>query len=212
MRRALIAAGLVALLVAPAIARDRHSGRKKGRVVRVERSRNSGHDMLRVCSNPQGDGSATCYGRPPKIGEVGTVVDENGVRGTVRVQSVTAQMDQCQNESSWAVTSTLQNGDLSQVTWQGTMLFDYTPAPTAHVIQNNGQLTIPSQRAGETLMSALDNDNDAVPDLMITWYYCDLSGAVMQYGQGNNAYCMVYYARSGAKYDELRIDVVKNCY
>jgi ribosomal 30S subunit maturation factor RimM len=211
MRRALVAAGLLALLVAPALARNK-SSRKKGRVVRVERSRNSGHDMVRVCSNPAADGSATCYGRPPRPGEVGTVIDENGVRGTVRVQTVTAQMDTCQNESSWAITGTVQNGDLSAVTWQGTMLFDYTPTAMSHVIQNNNQIPVPSQRPSETLMTMVDNNSDDQPDLMITWYYCDMSGTALNYGQGQNAYCMVYYGRDGSKYEELRIDIVKNCY
>jgi ribosomal 30S subunit maturation factor RimM len=211
MGRALVAAGLLALVVTPAIARDKKN-RKKGRVVRVERSRNSGHDFVRVCSNPQSDGSAMCYGRPPKPGELGTVIDENGVRGTVRVQTVAPVVDQCQNESSWSITSTVQNGDLSQVTWQGTMLFDYTPSTVAHVIQNNNQIPVPSQRPSETLMTMVDNDSDDQPDLMITWYYCDLSGTAVNYGQGQNAYCMVYYARDGSKYDELRVDVVKNCY
>jgi hypothetical protein len=217
MRRAAVALALLGVCAVPALARNRHK-KKRGKVVRVERS-SGARGAIRMCSSPTNsatnagyNASATCYGRPPKPGETGTVVDSTGVLGTVEIGTVAPGYDSCKNENYWSVEGTTRSGNLSTVTWQAALLFDYEPAATAKAIQNTANVLVPSQRAGETLMAAIDQDNDNIAELIITYYYCDLSGAVAQQGGGSQAYCMVYYQRNGSRYDELRIDVVKSCY
>lgn len=58
MRRVLLAAALVAIAT-PSAARSK----RRGKVVRIERARTRGKGALRMCSNPQADGKAVCYGQ-----------------------------------------------------------------------------------------------------------------------------------------------------
>lgn len=215
MRRALVVAAVLAAVAAPAFARARSKPKKrKGKVVRIERSRRSKADLLRVCTGPQVGGSAICWGLPPKPGELGMVIDETGEKGRVRVDSVTPIPDCAQNESSWTLNGKVESGDLSTVSTQGLVLFDFAERGAARIIQQNGQIVMPGPRVGETLMSAVDTDGDDQPEMIVTWYYCDLTGAQQPYGTLSTAYCMVYYERStpGGPLEELRNDVVKYCY
>lgn len=215
MRRAAAALVLVGAVAVPALARK--DKRKRGRVVRVERA-SGARGTLRMCSSPQAtaqtagfNASATCYGQPPRPGEIGTVVDYTGVLGTVEIAKVTEGFDSCQNVNYWSVEGTVRSGNLAGVTWQAALLFDYEPAAAAKAIQNTVSVAVPSQR-GETVMTAIDQDSDNTAELIITYYYCDLSANVAQQGGGSQAYCMVYWQRDNARYNELRIDVVKSCY
>jgi hypothetical protein len=190
-------------------------GRRRGKVVRVERSRLDGVGTPRLCTNPRPDGGASCYGRPPAVGEVGMVVDENGVRASVRVQEVKPVHDQCGNVNSWEVTTLVRSGDVAQVTMSGAMLFDWAATAKSRTMlpgyYGQAQIPIPGGRQHETLMGAIDDDGDDRADLIVTWYSCDSLGNVTQYSRGGH-YCVVHYARDGAGYQQLRIDVVRNCF
>src|SRR5262249_3168066 len=184
-------------------------GRKKGRVVRVERAHGGTSGFVRMCSNPTPQGTANCFGRPPAVGEIGTVIDDSGVRATIEIQKGDAQNRSCGNASSWNITTTTVTGDTSQIGYQAQILLDDRRAAAAKLV-TGGQLP-PTARPGETLMASFDEDGDADTDLMVSWYPCDQVGTAQGYGQAT-AYCMVYYAKTGGTLDPLRVDIVKNCY
>jgi hypothetical protein len=205
--RAAFALVIVALAALPAQAK-----RKKGRVVRIERSHSGTPRTLRMCSNPQADGSAVCYGVPPEIGETGIVVDDGGVKGRVTINSVSPSLDTCGNATGWNVTSTVISGDLSQLTSSGAIMLDYDVGQGAHVISNNTP-PLPNPRSTEIEMIAYSNDGDDVPEIFESWYMCDLGGVERSWATGQAGYyCLVYYGRADNAYREERVDVVKNCY
>ncbi len=207
--RALIAiAALGAALAVPGDGAAK--GKRRGKVVRVERSPHGSAGTPRICQY-RTDGGGTCWGKPPKVGEVGTVIDEVGIRATARVQRVTAQPDSCGNDTWYEIMTTVEAGDIAQLSGSPQFIVDWaTPARTRAMI-NNGQIVIPSGRLGESLMTALDHDSDDLPDLIFTYYTCDPGGNLVTTGPGG-AYCFVYYERESGSYAELRQDIVKTCY
>jgi len=208
MSRSLLAAALVAAIAMPADAgRKAKSGKRKGKVVRVERSRLDGVGMVRMCVNVQPDGTAYCYGKPPRVGEVATVFDETGRRANLVITTVTPQPDQCGNEVNWMIASNVQ-GDLSQISYMHSALIDWEGDARTHTVQ---AVQIPGLRPGENVWTGFDDDGDQVADLVITSYSCDASGTTQQYGAGATGYCMSYYRREGSSYAMLRTDVVTQC-
>jgi hypothetical protein len=213
---AIVASAALLLVAGDGAARSKKAKKgakgKKGKVVRVERS-SVGAGVVRWCANPRPDGGATCYGLPPEVDEVGVVMDETGTRATVKVTEVKPTLDQCGNTASWEVASNVQSGDLAQLnSGVAGMTFDWktTTRSKAMNIYGNVPVVAPGLHQGEMLLGAIDDDADDKPDLLIVWFYCDASGVSTQYGQGGH-YCVVHYARDGASYQELRLDVVKNC-
>jgi hypothetical protein len=215
LRPALAIAAAAALLVAAGdgFARSRKAKKgKKGKVVRIERS-SVGGGVVRWCGNPRPDGGATCWGLPPEVGEIGFVLDETGQRAQVRVSAVKGTVDQCGNIASWEVSSDVQSGDLMQLNVSvGAMVFDWKTTSRSKAMNIYGTVPVvaPGLHQNEMVLGAIDDDGDDKPDLMLTWFYCDAQGVSQQYGQGGH-YCVVHYGRDGASYQELRLDVVKNC-
>lgn len=209
---AIVAGAALVLSAGDGLAREKKKKGKRGKVVRVERTRIGG-GLPRWCGNPRADGGATCWGLPPEVGEVGVVLDESGTRALVRVTAVKGTQDACGNTASWEVSSDVQSGDLSQLnTSVGAMVFDWktTTRSKAVNIYGNVPVVAPGMHQGEMVLGAVDDDGDDKADLMLTWFYCDGSGTSVQYGQGGH-YCVVHYARDGSGYDQLRLDIVKNC-
>jgi hypothetical protein len=210
-----IAAGAALVLAAgDGLARDKakKKGARKGKVVRVERSRLEGR-LPTFCGNPRVDGGATCWGRPPEVGDLGAVLDDSGLRATVRVTAVKATLDACGNTASWELSSEVRSGDLTQLnTGIGAMVFDWktTSRSKAMNIYGNPPVVAPGHHKDEYVLGAVDDDADNRAELILAWFYCDASGNSTQYGQGGH-YCVVHYARDGGLYKELRLDVVKNC-
>ena len=207
---AVIAAGSLALAAGDGLAKKKRG--KKGKVVRVERTRLGG-GAPRLCGNPRTDGGATCWGLPPEVGDVATVLDDAGPRGTVRISQVKGTLDPCGNVSSWEVSGQLQSGDLMTLnTAAAAFVIDWktTTRSKAMNIYGNPPVAVPGQHPNEMLLGAVDDDADGSADLMLTWFYCDATGTSAPYGQGGH-YCVVHYARDGGSYKQLRLDVVKNC-
>lgn len=202
------AAALVAVLVVPGDGDAK--GKRRGKVVRVERSSRGGAGTPRICQY-RSDGGGTCWGRPPKVGEVGTVIDEVGIRATARVLKVTAQPDSCGNDTWYELMTEVQAGDVSQLTGSPQFIVDWSSPARTRAMTNNGQIVIPGGRLGESLMTALDHDSDDLADLIFTYYTCDPGGNLVTTGPGG-AYCFVYYQRDAGGYREMRTDVVKTCY
>jgi len=203
-----LALAMIALVATPAAGK----GRKRGKVVRVERNKQGPGHALRMCSNPEGNGQWNCYGQAPEMDELGTVVDESGVRGTVRITGVTPVDDSCGNPSSWKIATAVATGDVSSVSYQGAVMLDFDTSALARVLVN-ASTPIPSGRSNETMMIQLDNDGDDVPESLEAWYPCDSVNNMQVWNSGQQGwYCLVYYQRNGGLYDQLRVDNVKNCY
>jgi hypothetical protein len=189
--------------------------RRKGKVVRVERTRHEGAGLPRLCSqvqpDGQGGGTASCSGPPVQEGEVGSVVTENGQIAVLGVRSVQPMADGCGNTYAWQLTTDVRQGNLDQVTWQTYLLFDWKTNAQSRTLPNASMIPAPGGRTGEQIWAGIDDDGDEQPELMISWFTCDAAGQPSPYGQGG-ANCYVYYKREGSAYTELRLDVVKSCY
>src|SRR5688500_6216630 len=71
---------------------------RRGKVVRVERPRLTARESLRACLfSDSNEEKFTCFGTvPPDIGDVFTIVDDNGYRGRARVTKVdVGEYDNC---------------------------------------------------------------------------------------------------------------------
>lgn len=211
MSRSLLAALLVAAIAMPADAgrkaRKGVSGKRKGKVVRVERSRLDGAGVVRLCGQVQPDGTAYCWGKAPVEGEIATIFDETGRRANLVIRTVTPQQDTCGNTTSWVLATTVQGGDISQLSYSHSALIDWEGDARTHTVQ---AVPIPGLRPGENVWTGFDDDGDQTADLVITSFSCDTSGNVSQtYPSG--AYCMSYYRREGSSYNMLRTDIVPSC-
>ena len=210
MRRAALAALVPVVAVAVAGVAEARRGKRKGKVVRVERGSSDAALVPRLCYPVQPDGTAYCYGAPPQVGEVGIVVTEVGPVGSARVTAVTPQLDNCQNVIAWTINLQATSGGLDKVTGYGTALFDVATTGATRTLVNNGQVAPPGRYPGESFYAAVDHDRDDQPDYMLTYYYCDATGAPLASPGGT--FCMVNYVRDRGQYVERRVDIVKNCY
>lgn len=207
MSRALLAVALVAVIAVPAAAREKKAGKRKGKVVRVERTRLDGGGVVRLCGQVQPDGTAYCWGKAPVEGEVARVFDENGRRANLVIRAVLPQNDQCGNTTSWILQTSVQGGDISALSYMHAALIDWEGDARTHTVQG---AQLQGLRTGENVWTAFDDDGDDVAELVITSYSCDISGNPAQtYPYG--AYCMGYYQRDGSSYRLLRTDIVKQC-
>lgn len=219
MRRALAIVGVLGLAVGstPADAgrggkastKSGKSSKKRGKVVRVERTKLDGPGRIVVCTGAMSDGRSTCYGQPPASGDVGVVLDETGAKGRVRVNALNPGLDSCGNTTSWEVQGQVVDGDLSQLQWNGVVMFDRKPGDRSKVIQQTGQVVMPGRYPNEQFLTAVDDNDDLQPDLLVTWHYCDPAGNATP-SQGG-AYCLVYWTRVRSQLEQHRLDVVKNC-
>ena len=191
-----------------AAAADAKPKKKRGKVVRVERTV-GGVRVPRLCANVQPDGTVSCWYHDVRAGEQMAVLDENGRRATLEVRSVQPQMDGCNNAVGWTVTTTPQSGDLGQPSWTTVAVIDWETSPKSRVLINNGQIQSPSGNPSESVMYAVDDDTDGDPDLIATYFACDQAGQIQQYGSGYG--CIAYYGREGASFRTLRVDVQKTC-
>jgi hypothetical protein len=208
MSRSLLAAALVAAIAMPADAgRKTKSGKRKGKVVRVERSRLDGSGVVRMCGQVQPDGTAYCWGKAPVEGEIATIFDETGRRANLVIRTVTPQQDTCGNTTSWILATAVQGGDISQLSYMHAALIDWEGDARTHTVQN---VQIQGLRQGENVWQGFDDDGDNLADLVITSFSCDTTGTVSQtYPSG--AYCMSYYRREGSTYAMMRTDIVPSC-
>ncbi len=206
--RTLGLAALVIAVVAPIAAGKSH--RRRGRVVRVERTPPSKLLVPRLCSAINAtDGSTSCWGHSVEAGEVGSIYDETGKRAMFRVETVTPQVDGCGNATAYNLTTSVLQGSFDQVSYSSYSVIDWDGGDHGRLIVNNGQIAVPSTRVGESVMAAFDSDGDETPELIVTYYMCDASGSPQP--TGSNNYCMVYYQRNGGSYDALRTDIVRSC-
>jgi hypothetical protein len=203
-----VAVALV-LVAATAAARSPKRHGKRGRVVKVERVPTRAHASARVCTNVDSAGNSTCYGLPPRLNDEGYLLDNNAMYGDAELTRIDVEKDRCGNVTDWKVMAAAQ-GDISKISY-GTLVFDDTLLPTARTIDTTG-LVGPGAYPGEVTMTAVDDDADGKPDLLVTYYYCDTTGAPQATG-AQNAYCLVYYGNEGdGVLAQQRVDVVRMCF
>jgi hypothetical protein len=164
---------VAAVYVAPATA----APRVRGKVVRVERERRN-KAAPRIC-DVRGDRSGTCLGSQPQVGDVVSVLDENGVIADALIIEITpfsagGQSSNC--DSMWNIRTEVVRGDLAGMTSRTIGLVDADLHPQhAHLLPRDQFPPAPTGRDDETVMVAVDRDGDRTPDLMLTQSTCDAS-------------------------------------
>ncbi|HTL32831.1 MAG TPA: hypothetical protein VL326_06895 [Kofleriaceae bacterium] len=196
---------LLALLCASAFAAPR-----AGKVVRVERRPQQLVGSPRYCTVSPSDNVGYCItNTPPQVGERITVLDNTRVLGTIRISTVTPLQDGCQQNTSWMTQGTLESGDLS--TPSGAMIgvldvaVDLRSAKLINVDKS------PSGHAyGTDTIYAIDNNNDANPEVEFVQFGCDDSS---NYSATSSGLCTeVYSVRSNKGLERIRTERVRTCY
>lgn len=202
---AVAAAALTAASGVVAIAGDadaRKAGRRKGKVVRVERGHTTRLTPL-ACSMYYGSGA--CYGREIPVGTVATVVDEKGARAVVRVKDVTPQNDRCGNATGWSFNVDTVSGDV-QAAGQMWLVIDL-PLDRLRSMAG-GTYQVPPGQA-ENAWAGFDVGSDGVADYIVTWHNCTEGGAPQQ--SGDPSFCMNYYEYRSGQYTRIHQDFVRSC-
>jgi hypothetical protein len=173
VRVALPAITLV-VLVAP-FGADSDAGPRKGKagkVVRVERPRLGARGFPRICQIGGTTGNlstAICYGAP-KVDDIGSLLDGEGVNNTVKVIKVDGDPKQCLN-----VEVTLESAgakDRRDRSWSTIVVFDIPLDLKARRLDESAQRS-PSGKPNEQSWQVLDADGDGAPDHVLTVYPCD---------------------------------------
>ena len=157
-----------------------------------------------------GGGKATCWGRTPAVGDLGTLVDEHGERAILRVDHVTPYIDNCGGEIRWFIDTWTEQGDLAQLDVNGGqayLIFGWDVPPST---RSRNDVAVPSGRAGESLWSAFDSGSDP-SELVVTYYTCDRVDSVLSPNVIWD-YCIQYYLlQSDGTYRSQHTDLVRAC-
>jgi hypothetical protein len=181
-----------------------------GKVIRIER----GHGIRRtprVCQ-VQSDGRGTCWGRPPSVGEVASVIDQDaGVLGELRVSEVMPLQDDCGKTQRWDYKFTRESGRLERAQWGSSfVVFDIeVQAGRTRLVADTSKVALPDRRPGEQVWSVLDRDGDGSEDLVVTAYSCDKSGEMTT--SAIAGYCIDYWNLDHGDWRKLRHDFVETC-
>jgi hypothetical protein len=170
---------LVGAMVLPAVAAPRAKGKGKGRVVRVERARGSAVTP-RVC-DVRADKAGTCIGTEPSIGELVTVLDENGVIAEVRITEATpfSTGGTASCTSLWNIKSEVVRGDMSAIPLRTIGVVDPEIHPRKGRMLGRDQFPAsPSGRNDEQVVVAVDRDGDREADIVLTQTACDSSSGL----------------------------------
>ena len=175
MTRLVVFCLIVGALALPA----KGAPRARGKVVRVERQRGTAVTP-RVC-DVRADRAGTCLGPEPTIGELITVLDENGVIAEVRISEATAfstgGSSACQ--SLWNIKTELVRGDLASIPLRTIGIVDSDVHPRKGRMLSKEQFPQPpSGRSDEQVVVAVDRDGDREADIVLTQNTCDGSGPV----------------------------------
>lgn len=152
----------------------RAAPRAKGKVIRIERARGSAA-IPRVC-DVRGDTGGTCLGTQPVVGEIVTVLDENGVIAEVRIIEATAfstgSTNNCQ--SLWSIKTESVKGDLASIPLRTIGVVDPEVDPRKGRMLPRDQFPPPpSGRSDEQVVVAIDRDGDRSSDIVLTQSQCD---------------------------------------
>jgi hypothetical protein len=186
--------------------------KKRGKIVRIERTRNAARGTARVCRLLDVN-MAICWGKPPVRGESAALLSpgtngREGNRGKVTINEVTEE-DACSTSRNWRATLDTSGADMVDLeTWQTWVVLDVDLGPSARVTELSADG--PEMSTYETSMLAIDrgrHGSASPPDFVVGVYSCDQDGQSNPSG-ATNGYCMQYYASDGGHWTQLRKDVV----
>jgi hypothetical protein len=196
---------LLAVLCASAFAAPR-----AGKVVRVERRPQQLVGAPRYCTVSPSDNVGYCItNTPPDVGERITVIDNAHVLGSIRITTVTPLQDGCQQSSSWMTQGTLESGDLSNPSGAMIGVLEFAIDLRSGKLINVDRS--PSGHPwGTDTIYAIDNNNDANPEIEFVQYGCDDAGNSTQ--QSTSLCTEVWSVRSNKGLERIRSERVKTCY
>jgi hypothetical protein len=205
-------AALLVVVIAGAAAAAAASPEHGGRVVRVERGHGGLHRTPRICQIQAAEGRGTCWGKPPVIGEIASVVDQTGgVLGELRVTAVNAGLDRCGKQQNWDYAFVRESGQLEKAQLGYSFsVFDVEVAPgRTRALTDPSRVASPSGKTGEQVWSALDRDGDGSVDFLVTAYPCDKMGDLATGAAAG--LCLDYWNLDHADWRKLRHDFVETC-
>jgi hypothetical protein len=207
MRLVLLATSL--LLVVPPHAG--HAGpKKKGKIVRIERTRGGSRGTPRFCQFNQGDNSGTCYGLPAEQGEIGSLLTPEGVMATAKVAKIEPQNNgsSCANTGLWRAEFEVQGlQDPTRLNWNAWIVFDVALGAGAKLADAPAEM--PGGVPGESAAITVDRDGVAPADFLVTWFQCPNPN-----GQSMQTYCVDYWFNSSSpdmRWTKTREDTVSWC-
>ena len=185
-----------------ALAPARAAPRTRGKVVRVERARGS-KEPPKIC-DLRSDKGGTCLGSEPNIGDIVTVLDENGVIADARIIEIVpyATGTSASACNAWNIRTDVVRGDLSAMTGRSIGLVDRDIHPQrAHVLKAELFPPPPSGRSEDTVVMAIDRDGDRIADLVLSQSQCDGTGGA----------CIDHWGRVGNRLTRIQQTNFASC-
>lgn len=200
------ALGVTCAAVAAA-APKKKARRSKGKVVRVERNQPKIASNAHLCQLHEAD---VGYCRQQvAVGDLGAVVDENGVYGRAPITAVSPVLDACGNEVYWNIeidTSQLARRDYA---YNALLLFGHAVADDARLLPPRG--AAPADRPGEQIIHVIDDDSDQQGDLLVSTYGCDEPGVAAP-SKRTSFTCYDTWIEVRDEWRLARTDTVPTCY
>ena len=191
--------------------------RRRGEIVRVERSRTPSQNLIRLCPTPTGDGQlGTCYGTAPRRGEHALLFDydENYLGSLVVESSESSGKNQCHHNTVFDYTfrATIQSATGQNVPFAVAVFGMKLNTQVARLI------TGPPDQSGFQPEKAkpwmgVDEDGDGIAEMVVTAYDCsdEETPPVAQGGQNYETYCLDYWQQEGANWRKLQRDIFYTC-
>lgn len=202
-----------ALLIIPAWAQPR----RKGKVVRVERSRTKDRNPVRICPTPTGAGqSGTCYGTPPQRGERAYLFDyDENYLGTLTVETAQAKSgNKCHQGTVFEFTHQVQLARAGQgaVPFAVAVFGMELDTQKARVITNPPDSSAFQPEKANPWMG-VDFDGDGNSEMVVTAYDCsdEETPPAPSGGQSYESYCLDYWHRDGARWQKGHRDIFYTC-
>lgn len=209
-RHALVACAAAAAVVwaVAAEAAPRKRGRRvKGKVVRVERKQPQLATSAHVCSLYDID-IGYCR-QEVAVGDVGLVLDDQGVYGRASIRSVSRVLDACGVPVTWNIeidTSQLTSRDYA---YNAVVVFRHGIVEEGRSMPPRG--AAPADRPHEQITNVIDDDGDSRGDLMVTTYPCDEPGVGTR-SQRPSMTCYDTWVEHRDEWRHARTDTVAACY
>ncbi len=148
-----------------------------GKVIRVERERTLPMVTPILCVSIQPDGSGTCIGPQPKLGDSVILVDETQVIAEVKVDLVTKMQATC--DSVWTITGSVVRGDISQGNRKAIGLIDSNTSNTAARVVPKKKL--PKLAQTDRIELGIDRDGDGTADVIAAGSSCPGGGECIEF-------------------------------
>ncbi len=198
------AAAIAAATMCASITAAAASPRRAGKVVRVPRPAKVLSTAVRTCSVFE-EATAACN-RPVQIGEIGTVIDDEGNHGAATVRAVTVETDGCGTPLGWKVTIELLASATVDAPRKGLLVLDFPLEERARTLSP----TSGAPRDGERVLNVVDADGDGDGDLRVSEYACDRTGALERTSKPSFR-CTDYALAIRDRWQRARSDRVASC-